>query len=169
VNKIFVGEPTRVLKFGQVVPVGITVCPVGQALTSAGVCAASTTTCGAGQFLTSSGGCSKAVPDCQGAGKALQFDAAKQEWSCGSGGGAPVRKWKSAQYHYGWTEHWGGISTTISLGVSKADYQVCYFENDWHDGGQGGYCNILDWGTWHLNYGKWQSGSVTCTVTCIGW
>jgi Flp pilus assembly protein TadG len=27
VNKIFVGEPTKVLKFGQVVPVGVTVCP----------------------------------------------------------------------------------------------------------------------------------------------
>jgi Flp pilus assembly protein TadG len=59
VNKIFVGEPTKVLKFGQVVPVGVTVCPAGQALTSAGVCAASTVTCGAGEFLTGSATCTK--------------------------------------------------------------------------------------------------------------
>ena len=80
VNKIFVGSNTKVLKFGQVVPVGITVCPAGEALTSAGVCAASTITCGAGQFLTASGTCSAAVPVCNGAGKALQFDGAN--WSC---------------------------------------------------------------------------------------
>ena len=166
VNKIFVGDNTKVLKFGQVVPVGITVCPAGEALTSAGVCAASTVTCGAGQFLTASGTCSAAVPVCNGAGQALQFDGTN--WSCVSSG-APVRKWKSGSYHYGWTEHWDGISTTISLGVSSADYQVCYFENYMHDGGQGGYCNLIDWGVWHLNYGKWQSGSVNCIVTCIGW
>ena len=99
VNKIFVGSNTKVLKFGQVVPVGITICPAGQALTSAGVCAATTTTCGAGQvlsssntcvnatvtcgagqFLTASGTCSSAVPVCNGAGQALQFDGAN--WSC---------------------------------------------------------------------------------------
>jgi hypothetical protein len=80
VNKIFVGENTKVIKFGQIVPVGITVCPAGQALTSAGVCAASTVTCGAGQFLTASGACSAAVPVCNGAGQALQFDGAN--WGC---------------------------------------------------------------------------------------
>jgi Flp pilus assembly protein TadG len=73
VNKIFVGESTKVLKFGQVVPVGITICPAGEALTSAGVCGLSTVTCGAGEFLTASGKCSAAVPDCKGTGKALQF------------------------------------------------------------------------------------------------
>jgi Flp pilus assembly protein TadG len=59
VNKIFTGSNTKVLKFGQVVPVGVTVCPAGQALTSAGVCAASTVTCGAGEFLTGSATCTK--------------------------------------------------------------------------------------------------------------
>lgn len=61
VNKIFVGESTKVLKFGQVVPVGITICPAGQALTSAGVCASSTVTCGAGQVLSSSNTCVNAT------------------------------------------------------------------------------------------------------------
>jgi len=80
VNTIFTGANTKVLKFGQVVPVGITVCPAGQALTSAGVCAASTVTCGAGQFLTASGTCSAAVPVCDGVGEALRFDGTN--WSC---------------------------------------------------------------------------------------
>jgi Flp pilus assembly protein TadG len=99
VNKIFVGESTKVLKFGQVVPVGITICPAGEALTSAGVCASSTVTCGAGQvlsssntcvnatiscgagqFLTASGTCSNPVTPCGGAGIALQFDGTN--WSC---------------------------------------------------------------------------------------
>jgi Flp pilus assembly protein TadG len=80
VNKIFLGQDTKVIKFGQVVPVGITICPEGQALTSAGVCAASTITCGAGQFLNSSGTCSSAVPVCNSVGKALQFDGTN--WRC---------------------------------------------------------------------------------------
>jgi Flp pilus assembly protein TadG len=76
VNTIFTGENKKVLKFGQVVPVGLNVCPAGEAFTSAGVCAASTVTCGAGQFLTASGTCSAAVPVCNGAGQILQFDGA---------------------------------------------------------------------------------------------
>jgi Flp pilus assembly protein TadG len=82
VHNIFTGNNAQVMRFGKVVPVGVTVCPAGQALTSAGVCAASTITCGAGQFLTASGTCSAAVPVCNQPGKALQFDGAN--WSCAS-------------------------------------------------------------------------------------
>ncbi len=82
VNKIFMGSNTKVLKFGQVVPVGITVCPVGQALTSAGVCAASTTTCNAGEFLTASGTCSNPVPNCSAPGQVLQFDSSTSKFNC---------------------------------------------------------------------------------------
>jgi Flp pilus assembly protein TadG len=77
VHNIFTGNNAQVMRFGKVVPVGVTVCPAGQALTSAGVCAASTITCGAGQFLTASGTCSATVPVCSGVGVALQFDGAK--------------------------------------------------------------------------------------------
>ncbi|MFN8693689.1 MAG: TadE/TadG family type IV pilus assembly protein [Holosporales bacterium] len=59
VHNIFTGNNAQVMRFGKVVPVGVTVCPAGQALTSAGVCAASTITCGAGEFLTGSATCTK--------------------------------------------------------------------------------------------------------------
>ena len=77
VHNFFTGNNVQVMRFGQVVPVGITVCPPGQALTSAGICASSTVTCGAGQFLTASGTCSPAVPVCSGVGEALQFDGVR--------------------------------------------------------------------------------------------
>jgi Flp pilus assembly protein TadG len=113
VNKIFVGESTKVLKFGQVVPVGITICPAGQALTSAGVCAASTVTCGAGQFLTASGTCSAAVPDCVGAGKALQFSGGV--WSCAS----------VAMSLSSWDCYWTGAYSGMQAGICGWRGQEC--------------------------------------------
>jgi hypothetical protein len=138
VNKIFMGSNTKVLKFGQVVPVGITVCPVGQALTSAGVCAASTTTCGAGQFLTASGTCSAPVPVCNGAGKALQFDGVN--WSC-----------KTLNVKIGWSD-WSGWG--VCHGCADPNYAT---------GGGTGYVLGLDlesWGTRRMACppGKIQTG-----------
>ena len=86
VNKIFIGSNTKVLKFGQVVPVGITVCPVGQSLTSAGFCAASTVTCGAGQVLSSSNTCVNATATC-GSGQVLSSSntCVNATVTCGAG------------------------------------------------------------------------------------
>ncbi|MCA3270032.1 MAG: pilus assembly protein [Thalassospira sp.] len=170
VHNIFTGNNAQVMRFGKVVPVGVTVCPAGQALTSAGVCAASTITCGAGQFLTASGTCSATVPDCKGVGKALQFDAAKQEWQCVSGGGAPVRHWTSEEFILTYNIGWDGLAYTTYLGVNDDQYQVCYFSKILVDGANGGYCQLFKSGTaWYIYYGKWMSGGVQCIVHCVGW